>query len=45
MPELFESQVLEDRFGLTQADNNVITGNYGNSFQLMDPNNGDNVHY
>ena len=43
--ELFEAEVLEDRFEITEAGDNIITGNYGNSFNIIDPDSGDNVHY
>ena len=38
--ELFEAEVLEDRFGVTEAKKGIVTGNYGNSFQIMDPGSG-----
>ena len=36
---------MEDRFSITEARNGIITGNYGKSFQIMDPHNGENVQY
>jgi hypothetical protein len=43
--DLFEAEVLEDRFKLTEVKGNILTGNYGNSFHMIDPKTGDNVQY
>ena len=37
--------MLEDRFSITSARSGIVTGNYGNSFQIMDPGTGENVQY
>lgn len=36
---------MEDSFEMTDVKGNILTGNYGNSFQMMDPSSGLNVQY
>lgn len=43
--DLFEADALNDSFGLTEADSHIVTGNYGDCFEVMDPVSGENYQY
>jgi hypothetical protein len=43
--ELFEADSLQDSFSITEASSHIVTGNYGDCFQVIDPSTGDNVQY
>lgn len=45
LPDLFEAELLDDQFSMTEANRSVVTGNYGNSFHIIDPETGANMHY
>lgn len=43
--DLFEADSLDDRFNLTNANGSILTGNYGDSFHLIEAESGRNMHY
>ena len=43
--DLFEADCLEDKFSVSNSRGSIITGNYSNSFHLIDSENGENYQY
>jgi serine/threonine-protein phosphatase 2A regulatory subunit B len=43
--DLFETDSLDDRFNLSNANGSILTGNYGDSFHLIEAESGKNMQY
>lgn len=43
--DLFEADSLEDKFSLSNANGGILTGNYGDSFHLIEADSGKNMQY
>lgn len=43
--DLFEADSLDDRFNLSDVDGRILTGNYSDSFHLIEAESGRNMHY